>query len=235
MTTLFSENSKMTDGIPDAAQALAPRRAFSKKAPDVRRLELIRATCRCLARDGASDTSVRTIADEAGLSLGMVRHHFNSKDELLAATLQYLSDQIQVQIVQAVAAAGSEPRARLQAFVTASLDPEGREPDYVMNRFVFWGLAHRNEAVRRVHDTIYERFESQLRRLIEAAAKSNGVDADCRTLTVLVMALFKGIWVEMSLSAKRIHIRKMDEHVMSILDQNLAPRRAAIASRSRVK
>jgi TetR/AcrR family transcriptional repressor of bet genes len=199
----------------------SPRRAFSKKTPDIRRLELIRATCRCLVRYGASETSVRTIADEAGLSLGMVRHHFNSKDELLAATLQYLSDQIQVQIQQATAAAGDDPRARLKAFVTASLNPDAREPDYVMNRFVFWGLAHRNQAVRAVHDRIYDRFEKQLRQVIEDVASANGVKADCRTLTIVVMALFKGIWVELSLSARRIQTRKMIEHVMILLDHHL--------------
>lgn len=213
-----------TQDTQELDQTAMPRRAFSKKAPDVRQLELIQATCRCLARYGASETSVRTIADEAGLSVGMVRHHFNSKDELLAATLHYLSDQIQSHVRDAVAAAGADPQARLRAFVTASLDPEAREPDYVMNRFVFWGLAHRNEAVRRVHDEIYERFEAQLRKAIDDAARANRVKADARTLTVLVMALFKGIWVELSLSPERIHIRKMIDNVMDLLDHKLAGR-----------
>lgn len=221
-TIPIHDDIDMTEHRPLKQQPAAQRRTFSKKTPDIRQLELIQATCRCLARDGASETSVRTIADEAGLSLGMVRHHFNSKDELLAATLQYLSDQIQVQIQLALAGAGSDPQSRLRAFVTASLSPDAREPDYVMNRFVFWGLAHRNDAVREVHDRIYERFEAQLRRVIEDVARANRAKADCRTLTVLVMALFKGIWVELSLSARRIQVRKMIEHVMDMLNHKLA-------------
>lgn len=47
--------------------------------------------------------SVRLIAQEAGLSLGMVHHHFRSKDELLAATLSDLSSKVQDQIILAMA------------------------------------------------------------------------------------------------------------------------------------
>src|SRR3546814_12553744 len=61
-------------------------RRFSKQTASVRRKQLIEATFRCLCMYGVGDTSVRTIAAEANLSLGMVRHHFNSKDELLAST-----------------------------------------------------------------------------------------------------------------------------------------------------
>ncbi len=42
------------------------------------------AAVRCFARAGF-DASLRTIADEAGVSLGLIRHHFGSKEGLRAA------------------------------------------------------------------------------------------------------------------------------------------------------
>lgn len=42
------------------------------------------AAVRCFARSGF-DASLRTIADEAGVSLGLIRHHFGSKDGLRAS------------------------------------------------------------------------------------------------------------------------------------------------------
>ncbi|TAM97422.1 MAG: TetR family transcriptional regulator, partial [Rhizobiaceae bacterium] len=76
----------------DVPSPANPNRTFSKKSPEVRRQELIEATLRCMSSIGTEEISVRHIAREANLSLGMVRHHFNSKDELLAATLRHLSD-----------------------------------------------------------------------------------------------------------------------------------------------
>src|SRR6185437_12773247 len=97
-----SESNTMSKPKTTKRRKRAPGRSFSKKSPDVRRQELIDATFRCVCRYGTEQMSVRLIAQEAGLSLGMVRHHFRSKDELLAATLRHLSSKVQDQIAAAM-------------------------------------------------------------------------------------------------------------------------------------
>lgn len=195
-----------------------PRRSFSKKSPDIRQLELIQATCRCLSKLGAADTSVRTIAEEAGLSLGMVRHHFKSKNELLAATLQHLSNQYQVDLRKATAAAPKDPEEQLRAFIFASLSSEAQEPAYVKIRFLFWELARTNPVVRRVHDRIYTRFRRQLHLVLSGAAKARNSPADTKLLTVVIMALLKGIWVEISLAKRPLDIPMIMQQVLEMLD-----------------
>lgn len=201
-----------------------PGRTFSKKAPDVRRQELIEATFRCICRNGAEEMSVRTIAREAGLSLGMVRHHFRSKDELLAATLRFLSSRVQEQIAHAMADAGPSPMERLSAFITACLHPQELDHDYVRARFLFWGLAHTNETVRRVHDEIYARFEGQLRALITDVADAGGVEIDLDVVTLAMLAMLKGIWVEWSLAPHRVDPRKLAVQILPALDRTFAAR-----------
>lgn len=206
--------------IPDGAES-ASRRSFSRKAPEVRRQELIAATLRCLCRQGAAETSVRTIAQEAGLSLGMVRHHFRTKDELLAATLRHLSAQIQDRIAQAMAQAGPEPMQRFHAFIAACLHPSALDEEYVRARFLFWGLAQTNAAVRAVHDEIYGLFESQVRDLVTAIARANGVRIDVEVMTLTILALLKGVWVEWSLSPKRVDPRQLFLQILPALERSL--------------
>lgn len=43
------------------------------------------AALRCFATQGISGTTMRTIAEAAGVSHGLLRHHFGSKDGLIAA------------------------------------------------------------------------------------------------------------------------------------------------------
>ncbi|RMI39414.1 TetR/AcrR family transcriptional regulator [Streptomyces triticirhizae] len=50
---------------------------------DARRQAVAGALLRIAARDGLSAVSMRTVADEAGMSLGAVQRYFASKDELL--------------------------------------------------------------------------------------------------------------------------------------------------------
>jgi AcrR family transcriptional regulator len=205
------------------------RRSFSKKPADIRQLELIEATCRCLSRLGAAETSVRTIAEEAGLSLGMVRHHFRSKDELLAATLQHLSNKYQFDLRRALAAAPQDPEGQLRAFIDASVTPEVQDPEYVKIRFLFWELARTNDVVRRVHDRIYARFRRQLRTVLAGVAKAKHSRADTDVLTLLIMALLKGIWVEISLAKKPLNVPGIMQQVLEMLDGPLnshAARRA---------
>ena len=54
--------------------------------PDERRELLVAATLRCLGRDGHAGISVRRIATEAGVSVGLLNHHFGSIDALIADT-----------------------------------------------------------------------------------------------------------------------------------------------------
>lgn len=205
----------------DQASDSSQRRTFMKMAPEIRRQQLIDATFRCLCRDGVSQTSVRTIAQEAGLSLGMVRHLFNSKDELLAETYRHLSTQLQEHTLQVLSRADPAPMAQLQALITAGFQPSILNRDYVRMRFLFWELSHTNESVRRVHDEIYKRFERQLHGLVTKVAKQNGADVDCDTLTLAIAALLKGVWLEWSLSDEKIDPSKLVQHILPALQRKL--------------
>lgn len=200
----------------------SPSRSFSKQAPDVRRQQLIDATFHCICRHGTEDLGVRLIAQEAGLSLGMVRHHFRSKDELLAATLRYLSSKVQDQIKLAMAKPYRSPTERLYAFIIACLHPQALDAEYVRARFLFWGLAHTHAAVRAVHDEIYARFERQVRDLIADIARENDTEIDLDVVTLAILALLKGIWVEWSLSPNRADPLKLVEQILPALDRTFA-------------
>jgi AcrR family transcriptional regulator len=53
------------------------------------RAALLRATITVVARGGLRDLTYRAVAAEAGVSHGLVRHHFGSRDQLIAATLEF--------------------------------------------------------------------------------------------------------------------------------------------------
>lgn len=53
---------------------------------------LMEATIRVVARQGLRGLTNRTVAAEAGLTHGLVSHHFGSRDALVEATLRYVVD-----------------------------------------------------------------------------------------------------------------------------------------------
>jgi AcrR family transcriptional regulator len=54
-----------------------------------RRPEILEATCRAIAREGIHGTYIRHVAEEAGVSRALISYYFPTRDELLAAALEY--------------------------------------------------------------------------------------------------------------------------------------------------
>ncbi len=78
---------------------------------------MIRATVRSVAKNGLSDTTMATVAREAGLSQGIINLHFQSKERLLVETLRYIADEYNTSWEKALAGAGPSPVERLAALV----------------------------------------------------------------------------------------------------------------------
>ena len=80
--------------------------------PEERRAQLIEATIRCVANRGLAETTIATVASEAGLSQGIINLHFQSKERLLTETLRYLADEYRTACADAAAHAAGDRRRR---------------------------------------------------------------------------------------------------------------------------
>ena len=89
-----------------------------------RRRLLIDATISAIAEFGLSKLTLAKISSIAGLTAGTVNFYFDSKETLLLETLNFVSEEFDRGIAQALAQAGPDPAKRLAAIIDASLDPE---------------------------------------------------------------------------------------------------------------
>ena len=87
--------------------------------------EIMRATYRALREHGYADLTVEQIADEYGKSTAAIHYHYDTKDDLLAAFLDYVIDQF-VSTVHEVET--TEPEERLDLLLDRLLvDPEDHQ------------------------------------------------------------------------------------------------------------
>src|SRR3954462_6061063 len=77
----------------DTSGETEPEKKGRKASKETRQQQLIEATIDSLAKRGYSETTMADVADGAGLSRGFVNFHFESKEKLLVATLQYMADE----------------------------------------------------------------------------------------------------------------------------------------------
>lgn len=176
---------------------VAQQPAFTRTSPDSRRLSLVEAAARVVARGGVGSASVRAIAAEAKVSPGLVTHHFGSVDALIAATYAHVDSEVAAALDAAVASAGADPRARLLAYVAASFAPPMATRDLLATWIAFWSLVIARPDVAALHDAAYARFRSRL----EALLAGCGVAAGARHRAALaIAALVDGLWLELCLS-----------------------------------
>lgn len=174
-----------------------PRPAFTRAEPDERRASLIAATATVLAEQGAAGVSVRAISAAAGVSPGLLRHYFDGIDALVAETYRTTGEQVSRALAEAVDAAGSEPRLRLAAYVTASFRPPIADPALLATWTAFWSLAKSSPEIDRLHAEIYGSYRTDLETLLAECGMAPG---QIRLAAVAMTALVDGLWLELCLA-----------------------------------
>jgi AcrR family transcriptional regulator len=176
---------------------------FRRAAPAVRREALIDATLKCLKRHGHDGVSVRRISAAAGVSIGLINHHFPSKSGLIAETYETLATSLLESIRAQVGDASVPARARLSHFLRASFAPELLDPELFNVWVVFWSMVAHAPEIRAVHDQTYSQYRQVLEDLLEELIQ-DGVapKLKLRNAAIALAALLDGLWVELSLSSE---------------------------------
>lgn len=94
----------------------------------IRREQICRAAAAVIAREGFAGSTMRMVAEEAGVSTGMINHYFANRQDLLTQALVYVSERTQDRYRQAIDEI-PPGRERLVMLLDSALDddPEMRE------------------------------------------------------------------------------------------------------------
>lgn len=84
-----------------------------------RRTQLLTIAAELFATRGYSQTTVRDIADEAGILSGSLYHHFDSKEAMLSEILRQFMDGLLAKF-EGIVAGGNTPRETLDELIRAS-------------------------------------------------------------------------------------------------------------------
>lgn len=95
-----------------------------------RRAELLQLAVAMFATKGYTSTTVRDIADEAGILSGSLYHHFSSKEAMLAEVLHDFLGGLKERFT-AVVDAGGEPRVVLDGLIREAFETIGTQRETV--------------------------------------------------------------------------------------------------------
>ena len=174
---------------------------FHRATPAVRREALVDATLRCLKQFGHEGVSVRRISAAAGVSIGLINHHFPSKSGLIAQAYETLALSLLDSIRRQAENRALSPRDRLRNFFRASFAPEILDPQLFHVWLVFWSMVAHSAEIRAVHFSTYGKYRAVLESLLGQLVTSGAAPPfRLRPAAIALSALLDGFWVELSLS-----------------------------------
>jgi AcrR family transcriptional regulator len=176
---------------------------YERRSAGDRRQELVAAAIESLKRHGHDGLSVRRIAARAGVSIGLINHHFPNKDALVAESYRRFSRELSAGFQAAVERAPREPRARLSAFIEAVFSKPNLDPQVLTAWVVFWGLFRQSPEIRRAHREEGRGYGALPGILVKDLLKGAGKSRfQARVATIGLTAMLDGLWLEWCLDPR---------------------------------
>jgi AcrR family transcriptional regulator len=129
----------------------------TRLSPDQRREQLLDLGVRLLATRSLDELSIDLLAEEAGISRGLLYHYFGNKAAFHEAVVRHAADDL---IAQTAPPPGGEPLERLLVSVTAYVD-------YVLANFEGYvslvrGAAGGNETLRGIYENVRDVLDDRI-------------------------------------------------------------------------
>ncbi|MFI6656516.1 TetR/AcrR family transcriptional regulator [Streptomyces sp. NPDC050523] len=172
--------------------------------PVDRQARILDATLKLLARHGISGVSVRAVAREAEVALGLVNYHYADKTSLIRAVLHRIEEQ---DVALLAVNASLPPEKQVRLVLRRIAEPQFLTQEYLSLRLQLWALAQAHEDFADINTRAQKKYRSGLAALIRAArpaitrGESNRRAAD-------IDVLQNGLWLTALLGLDQPSIRR---------------------------
>jgi AcrR family transcriptional regulator len=196
---------------------------FQRKAASERRAELIEAAIACLAEGGLSAFTIDTICRRAGVSRGLVNHHFDGKGDLLARAYEHMMAEQTMRLNACMNEPDLSPEERLSRVIGASIGAGVSDRAHLRAWLAIWGEVATDPALQAVHRASYAAYRSTVRRAIEGVAGKRGRTVDADTVAAMLIALIDGLWLEWCLDTGVLSLEAAKAACLRVLEPHLGP------------
>ncbi len=159
-----------------------------------RKQQLIDATITSIAKYGITGTTMTTVTGFAGLSLGLVNFHFESKQKLFEETLMYLSLEHQEIWQRALDGKDLSTEDSILAIVDAHYHPKVSSRKKLAVWYAFFGDSGNRASYRRLVDSVDDaRYDRLLALITDLKASGDFPHVNPDDVTTTLEALFDGL------------------------------------------
>ncbi|WP_244242502.1 TetR/AcrR family transcriptional regulator [Nocardioides seonyuensis] len=184
----------------------------------VMRARLLEATVDLLVERGFTGTSTTLVSERAGVSRGAQLHHFPTKNDLVVAAVEHLTELRAAELAEAVAALpGGKRRTRA---VLEMLGDHFASPVFVA-ALELWVAARTDETLSAAVRPLEQRVGRETHKLTSVALGADESQPGVRELVQATLDLVRGLGLANTFSDDTARRRRILDHWADVLDREL--------------
>jgi AcrR family transcriptional regulator len=183
----------------------------SRAAEPVRRGQIIKAAYAVAATKGLDALTVRDIARRAGISHGLVLFHFETKEQLVLALLDWLLETTTVLHITDDIACIPQPLDRLHALLHTEMHRLSSEPRRIRVFFDFWSKGIRDPEIRSKMRAELDRYRDAFRSMADEVLRSEPkrfAHVSAAGLAAVAVSFIKGCAVQSMIDPEHFDIEE---------------------------
>jgi AcrR family transcriptional regulator len=190
-----------------------------------RHQEILDAAARVITGRGLAETRISDIAEQAGVSPGLILYYFESKDRLLSEALTFANDQFYLRTsreIRRLPSAIDQLRRLVDLSVPGYLPEYGRLDEWALWIEV-WVRALRDRDMAKDREVLDDRWRSQIADVIRAGKDSGEFTTtdDTDELAIRIGCLIDGLAIQVVMNDSTITTKRMHDAVMRVSSQLL--------------
>lgn len=163
---------------------------YQRKSAQQRKQELIQAGIVCLGKGGMSAFTIDQICKQAGVSRGLINHHFKSKEELLLCIYADMTNHLVEEFPDA------DPGQTLAWIIETSFDELAFDRSGLRAWLSIWGEVATNQALNSLHQSRYTKYKARIENALVGIARLQGLNLAADSVARQLIALIDGLWLE---------------------------------------
>jgi AcrR family transcriptional regulator len=181
------------EGRLDEGTPISRTPARRKRDPGGTRQAILEAAGRLLANDGPEGLSVSQVAQLAGVNRGTAYQHFQTREQLLAATSAWVSEKLCRSVFGDLAADGEQP--------VESIDPQGVSEhlaEFAMENPELgrvW-LFELLSSGRPANDPFWKQYRTNFERFTQTEHAQPDIDVEVVSVLMLIGAFLWPVWAQ---------------------------------------
>lgn len=181
---------------------------MARKTKGEGRQLLIDAALHCIVEHGYHRSSVRKIAETAGVTAGLLRYYFDGKSELMFEAYRHFMRQYLMADFYDALQAGPDPNKRLEAYIRATFSYDTKRPNKMKLWIGFMEFVLTEPDGLSERFTMYDFYVQEVSKCIIGIYAGRGekvTPEQVRNIAIGIKSLMNGLWLEHNNPSLRSH------------------------------